>query len=720
MKQILLCACAALLFAGCAKENIFPAEGNDNQKGDITLSFTASQNGFGTKAVIGDTTTDEEGHKSTAINWQITDQITVFDGAGENCVFSTKDFSTEAASCTFEGNVTELAADYTAVYPYTEAATIAEGVISGITLPATQTAVEGSFDTKAALMAAKTVDGGRDLDFKNLVGYVKVATDFDCKKIELQAASGEALAGAGSITFDAKGNPVLDLEKGAVSSITLTAEDGGTITADKTYYIAVPAQTLAAGWSISFTATDGKVYKRKAAKQIVFKKNTVVNLGTVKLEDFFPYVTFSAESEQTFTMNFYGDFSLGSEEFFEYRVGNGDWICFTTTISEIPFGGSKGDLQLRGISSKGTGYLDESADWHWCKVDFSTNSPVECTGDIRTLVDYTNYSEANTSNAGFVGLFENCTVLTSAPELPTSNLASDCYSYMFSGCTALATAPQLPATVLAEYCYSCMFSGCTALTTAPQLPATVLAEGCYSGMFEACTSLTSAPALPAQTLSNGCYTGMFSGCSALKTAPALPADKLAQDCYTSMFKACTSLTSAPALPAKELAESCYTSMFEACTSLRSAQKLPAQILSNGCYRRMFYGCSALETAPELPATTLAEACYMEMFTYCKSLTIAPDLPAPELSFYCYRYMFEYCSRLSSVKIMAKTYEGKTFDEFSSSEINEVKEILLNWLPTEFDQASQHIIYCTNEFKRLTQKSLFSGLTWVNKWSCTTN
>ena len=92
MKRILLFASAVLLFAGGSKENLTPTENPDNsQKGDITLSFSASQTGFGTKAVIGETT-GEGISKSTAINWQSTDQISVFDGAGANCKFSTKDF----------------------------------------------------------------------------------------------------------------------------------------------------------------------------------------------------------------------------------------------------------------------------------------------------------------------------------------------------------------------------------------------------------------------------------------------------------------------------------------------------------------------------------------------------------------------------------------------------------------------------------------------------
>lgn len=574
MKKIMLFASAALLFAGCAKEEIIPSDGNDNPKGELTLSFTASQNGFGTKAVIGDTTTDGEGRKSTAINWQKTDQISVFDGAGENCAFSAKNFNAETpTSCTFQGNVTALATDYTAVHPYTEAATIDEtGVISGITLPATQTAVEGSFDTKAALMAAKTLDGGRDLSFQNLVGYVKVATDFDCTKIELQAASGEALAGAGSITFDAEGTPSFALtEDTAVSAITLTAEEGGTIAAGKTYYIAVPAQTLAAGWNLSFTASDGKVYKRKAAKQIVFKKNTVINLGTIKQEDILPYVTFSAESEQTFTMNFQPDvatafsFVEGEDEYFEYRVGYGNWNRSITTISEIPFGGSKGDLQLRGISSQGTAV---SNDTKWSTISFGNGEvPVSCSGDIRTLVDFKNYAKANTSNARFCNLFSDCSQLTSAPELPAETLATKCYFNMFFKCKSLTAAPALPATKLAKSCYTNMFHTCCALTTAPALPATDLADNCYAGMFNACERLTTAPALPAETLAPSCYSCMFYSCSALTTAPALPATTLADYCYEQMFFYCTSLAKTPVLPNANLAFGCYQGMFAQCSDL---------------------------------------------------------------------------------------------------------------------------------------------------------
>lgn len=573
MKKILLFASAALLFAGCAKENITPTENPDNnsQKGDITLSFSASQTGFGTKAVIGETTTDTEGARSTAINWQSTDQISVFDGANENCQFSTKGFNADAPSCTFEGNVTKPAIDYIAVYPYTESATISEGVISGISLPATQTAVEGSFDPKAALMAAKTVSGGRDLAFKNLVGYVKVTTDFECKQIELCAASGEKLAGAGTITFNNEGTPSFALGDGAVSSITLHPAGEGTHAAG-TYYIAVPATTLATGWTISFTATDDKVYTRQGTKQIQFKTNTVINLGTIKLDDLIPYVTFTAASEQTFTFSIPEKFTsaLGANEYFEYSVGDGEWTQFKTTVDNIKFGGTLGSLRLRGKSSKGTALNSDSG---CSKIEFTTeNSPVDCTGDIRTLIDYENYADVSTKDAMFRSLFYKNKELKTAPKLPATTLASYCYYEMFSGCTALETAPVLPATTLAEACYTQMFDGCTALTKAPTLLAETLAFGCCDEMFGGCTALKTAPEeLPATTLAGACYNKMFSGCIALETAPKLPAKTLAVGCYSEMFSGCTALTKAPELPAETLAPYCYQYMFKNCSALQSVR-----------------------------------------------------------------------------------------------------------------------------------------------------
>ena len=116
---------------------------------------------------------------------------------------------------------------------------------------------------------------------------------------------------------------------------------------------------------------------------------------------------------------------------------------------------------------------------------------VDCSGDIRTLIDYENYATASTAEARFCRLFQYNQLLRTAPELPASTLADYCYRSMFYGCSSLTQAPELPATTLARSCYSVMFDGCTSLTQAPKLPATTLADWCYFQMFNGCTSLSS-------------------------------------------------------------------------------------------------------------------------------------------------------------------------------------------------------------------------------------
>ena len=384
-----------------------------------------------------------------------------------------------------------------------------------------------------------------------------------------------------------------------------------------------------------------------------WKEETVTGLNA---ELVIPYVTFTAENSQTcrfFISNGFAS-ALGENEYFEYSVGHGKWVNFKTTVESIPFGGNLGSLRLRGKSSKGTA----SSSSKYSKIEFTTeNSPVDCTGDIRTLIDYENYADVSTANAKFCSLFYLNTQLRTAPSLPATTLASYCYRQMFSGCSSLTQAPALPATTLASYCYLQMFSGCSSLTQAPALAATTLADNCYQEMFSGCTSLTQAPVLPATILEEYCYFGMFSGCSSLTQAPALPATTLADHCYLQMFRGCSALTQAPVLPATTLARSCYEGMFGGCTQLTQAPSLPAKTLKDNCYSGMFSGCTQLTQAPELPATTLAGSCYHRMFKGCTSLTEAPSLPAKTLADYCYSQMFSDCTALSIVAMLATNIEA---------------------------------------------------------------
>ncbi len=280
--------------------------------------------------------------------------------------------------------------------------------------------------------------------------------------------------------------------------------------------LVVKTGALEAGKSYTYNLIVGK-------NKVTIGNVTVAEWGTDKIDggkaEYYPYVTFTADAKQTFKITT-KDYSIPN---LEYSVNNGKWATVEAG-TEVTFGGANGTLRLRGTNINGT-----ASAWNkYSTITFTDKTvKVACTGDIRTLLNWKSYSTVDTQNARFCYLFKDCAVLTSAPELPATTLADECYDGMFMGCTSLTSAPELKATTLAYSCYNGMFMGCTSLTAAPELKATTLENSCYSNMFRNCTSLTSAPELKATTLQDCCYLEMFSGCKKLSTVTMLaPSDQI--------------------------------------------------------------------------------------------------------------------------------------------------------------------------------------------------
>ena len=269
--QSMMAFAAIVSFASCSSEDNNTTI--ENESATKVMTFTATQEGDeqSTRAAI--SSTDRK-----VINWEEGDQISIFDGKTNN-QFTLKN-GAGTKSATFQGNAA-TAAKYTAVYPYQSEASYdtSNGKVTGITLKPTQNATANSFDKEAALMIAE--GDNTTLTFKNVVGYVKVTPKFACSKIVLQAAGeSEYLAGMCTLSYG-DGMPSIAFTSDQSTSITLS----GTITANTAYYIAVPAVTLSAGWSISFTDNTGDVYTRTGSKSITFKRNTIINLGEFSRTD---------------------------------------------------------------------------------------------------------------------------------------------------------------------------------------------------------------------------------------------------------------------------------------------------------------------------------------------------------------------------------------------------------------------------------------------------
>ncbi len=130
-------------------------------------------------------------------------------------------------------------------------------------------------------MCAQSTTADGNLSFKNIVGYVKFTTDFECSKITLVSnTSTDVLAGTAEITPGSA--QLVSATSGTSSHVTLSAVSGNI--AAGTYYIALLPGTLGSGFKLVFTMTDGGTdgIWAKANSSANFKVNSAsygLNLG---------------------------------------------------------------------------------------------------------------------------------------------------------------------------------------------------------------------------------------------------------------------------------------------------------------------------------------------------------------------------------------------------------------------------------------------------------
>ena len=555
-------AAAAMLTAACSQEDLAISYQDDPNAVQITAQVGDGEvrGGFVTRSTpAGNTETEDKFNNGDRISVSTADQgpvVYAFDGSAWNPENS-KFLKWTSSSMTF-----------TAYYP------VADGVDENtFAVPTDQTDASkiaaADYMTYSASVARAQDHNGVNLQMQRKMARIVinpiVQNQFAGYTVTAVTVHGNTAgySGGTTTTGDLAVNAYKHTDGKFYALLSPTTANNDNYFIDVTVTKGSVSETLQAKGIPATTAGNSYAVSLTVGRNVANITGITINewtsgatIGSAEA-DLVPYVTFSAESEQTFTMDFKPDdyvsetFTLGEGDYFEYSVGGGKWRKFTETVSNVAFGGAKGNLRLRGKSSKGTAAGTQC----YSTIKFTTaNSPVKCTGDIRTLIDYKNYATTSTNNARFTSLFKDNTQLTSAPELPATNLANYCYSWMFLRCSSLTTAPELPATTLAKYCYLAMFNGCSALTTAPELPATTMVESCYRGMFWG-TALTTAPELPATTLATDCYCNMFRDCKALTTA-VLPAPTLADKCYFCIFEDCVNLSSVTMLATNIEANEC--------------------------------------------------------------------------------------------------------------------------------------------------------------------
>ena len=517
-----------LLFAGCSSEDdILSSFHNDPNAVRITAEVgKASANGFTRSFPLGATEADQK-------KFNENDEISV-QADGQDAVT----YKLVGSEWQPQGNKflkwESNKMNFTAYYPASF-----DGNLDKVTLPAEYDEASLAANDFMSYYGLETNTNGNQLTLTMNRMMARVVVEIDGFKDQYAGATVNSLSICGIKAYKHSDNKFYALIKpceaqNSATFLSLDVAEGESKTTTETL-TGIPA--LTAGNSYTYKLTVGK--NKISVSGITVKDwNTEVTIPGGKAEtDNTPYLTFTADEEQTFIMSAKDSYEIPG---LEYSVNNGTWKKVVTGEA-VTFGGSKGTLSLRGKNNlEGTSKQYNG----YSQISFGkTDVNVACKGDIRTLLDYTNYKDVATESARFRHLFEDCTQLTSAPDLPAETLAEACYSFMFEGCTSLKTAPKLSATTLAGDCYFRMFLGCTSLETAPTLSAKTLKTYCYSYMFAGCTSLKTAPELRATQLFEGCYQGMFQGCKSLESAPELPATTLAIQCYAYMFQNCEKLSS---------------------------------------------------------------------------------------------------------------------------------------------------------------------------------
>ena len=241
--------------------------------------------------------------------WQPGDEMALFLGDDsrkkESAIYRTS-IKTPAAQASFSGVGKDEPAlsdgKYLAVFPSSAVASWAGAGKNSVyvDIPSVQTAVTGSWDPAAGVMAA--FSGDRELSFSHVPAYVSFSITPDSPAIvsvKVESPDGLSVADRMYVRFD---RPLTVRENGTSScmspSVSLSAGDGRAL-AEGTYYIAVNPRVYPGGLDFVFTDQAGNVCERAVSASLSLASGQAISLGPIG-ENLFNEIF-----ELPFSQNFY-------------------------------------------------------------------------------------------------------------------------------------------------------------------------------------------------------------------------------------------------------------------------------------------------------------------------------------------------------------------------------------------------------------------------------
>jgi hypothetical protein len=567
MKKLsFLMAILPLLFCACSSFN-------EENSTPIITTTPDLQAGF-----ADDTRTYVENNKY--LRWHEDDRLTAFYGNTLNRQYKFNG-KTGANSGTFSlvpsgelgtGNAFDR---IYAVYPYNETVTITEEGEISLTLPAVQSYAENSFGKGANTMIAVTENlEDTFLAFKNACGYLKLKLYGDnvtIANIEIKGNNGEKIAGAATATITFGGAPQLTMADEATTSVTIDCGEGITLgtTAETAteFWVVLPETTFTKGLTIKATSTNGGVFEKSTANEVVITRNEIMPMVAVAVE----FAAGPANNEIWYT--------------------NG-----STTKSTTPYA-----TDVFGANITSNTYDAEKECWI---IKFDGNVTSIGFRAFWSCTSLTSITIPNSVTSSGYEAFCNCTSLTS---ITIPNSITEIGERTFCNCDSITTI-TIPDSV--TEIGECTFYECTSLTNVT-IPDSVTSIGVLA--FGGCYSLISV-AIPDSVISIG--SSAFNGCKSL-TSVAIP------DSVTSIgslaFGNCSNLTSVTI--SNSLTE-IGDLLFKNCVLLKDIT-IPNSITSIG--KEAFFHCRRL-TSVIIPdsVTFIGESAFEECTSlkevYCKPIT----------------------------------------------------------------------------------------------------
>jgi hypothetical protein len=242
-----------------------------------------------------------------SIHWKKDDKIAVL---GTNTGKQTFTALSNGKSTDFQGKIDTRDNIVYAIYPYDDAVSLPtqseinnsqdQSVeIMNVTVPATQFATAGSFDSNAYVALAKS--DGTSFTFRAACSFMKFnftkdGNDVNSVKIVANNNGGNTvtIAGTAGVKFYSSGIPSHGVGKTWVTgtgtnTITLCEKDGHNFSND-TFYIVTRANTCPAGITVFVEYEDGSVYTKSSSSQVFPSgndRNSIINLGNFDKENGF-------------------------------------------------------------------------------------------------------------------------------------------------------------------------------------------------------------------------------------------------------------------------------------------------------------------------------------------------------------------------------------------------------------------------------------------------